>query len=221
MQTSHAPRKRAHRSHRSQHSQRSLAILVLGASFAIVLGAVGPACADDSAREGGGAAERPPRLVGPAVPETSADVEVPLPPSIDVSGRVVNDLEEAVVGRSVVVVDRRGKRQEIMTDEDGGFYAIAVVPPYDLVVSEAPSGAVITPIAFLGLSRPDPRLEVFESQGPVPRPAAQPMRIGVKLPPCRATAGACWVSVVSASASGSGTTAGSFTVGTVCATYDV
>jgi hypothetical protein len=208
-------------SNRHAPLRRPLSILVLGACFALALGALGPACADDSARETGANIERPPRLVGPAVPDVEPEAEAPLPPTVDVAGRVVNDLEEAVIGRPIVLVDGRGKRQEVLTDEDGGFYVIGVVLPYDLVVAEAPSGAVITPIAFLGLNRTDPRLEVFETQGPVARPASQPVRIGVKLPPCRATAGACWVSVVSASPSGSGTTAGSYTAETETSIYDV
>jgi hypothetical protein len=180
------------------------------------------ACADDSARVGPAATVAPVRTEPPA-PAASA----PPPPSttsaptIDVGGRVVDDLEQPVVGRPLVVVDRSGKRVEVMTDEEGGFHVMSIAPPYDLLVTQAPSGAVITPLVYLGLTRDNPRIEVFERYGPTERPASQPLRIGVKLPPCRATTGACWVAVVSTSASGRGGTAGSYTEGAQTAIYEL
>ena len=207
---------------RTTHASPSILVFVSTTlAFAVALGAFGPACAEDPANIPTASIDRPPRLAGPAGPAVTPDAAAGELPAIDLAGRVVDDLEEPVIGRPIVVVDRRGKTQEVLTDEDGGFNVPAVLPPYDLVVAEAPSGAVITPLVFLGLNRADPRLEVFESQGPLPRPASQSLRIGVKLPPCRVTDGACWVSVVSASASGGGATAGSYTAGTELATYEL
>jgi hypothetical protein len=195
---------------------RSILVLALAASMLV-------ACADDSARIGPATGVMPPRRVPRAIPESPAPAAPPASelPSIDVGGRVVDDLEQPIVGRPIVVVDRTGKHFEVMTDEEGGFYVIGVAAPYDLLVTQAPSGAVITPLVYLGLTRERPRIEVFEREGPSERPASQPLRIGVKLPPCRATSGACWVSVVSASASGVGGTAGSYTEGAETAIYEV
>lgn len=201
-------------------ARRSIASLTVASCIVVALGAA-PSCGDEGARVGASDLPRPARTPAPAGPPAESDAQAPEPPTIDVGGRVVDDLEGAIVGRPITVVDGRGKRQEVLTDEDGGFYAMGVVPPYDVLVEQAPSGAVITPLVFLGLRRRDPRLEVFERLGSTPRPAAQPLRIGVKLPPCRATEGACWVAVVSASPSGGGGTAGSYVDGTDHAVYDL
>jgi hypothetical protein len=149
------------------------------------------------------------------------DAQPPELPAFDVAGRLVDDAESPVVGRALAIVDHLGRRQEVLTDEDGGFQAAGVAPPYDLLVEAAPSGAVTTPVVFLGLGRADPRLEVFERQGPAPRAEPQPIRVGVNLPPCRSADVGCWVSVVTSSPSGGGGTAGSYTAGTESAVYDV
>ena len=201
-------------------ARRTIASFTVASCIVVALGAAS-SCADEEARVGASDLPRPARTPAPAGPAAESDAQAPEPPTIDVGGRVVDDLDGAIVGRPITVVDGRGKRQEILTDEDGGFYAMGVVPPYDVLVEEAPSGVVITPLVFLGLRRRDPRLEVFERQGATPRPLAQPLRIGVKLPPCRATEGACWVAVVSASPSGGGGTAGSYVDGTDHAVYDL
>jgi hypothetical protein len=190
-------------------------------SLALVALAVCAACADDTARVGAAEIGRPARLPAPASPDVGADAGAPEGSFIELAGRVVDDLEKAVSGRPLVVVDGRGRRQEVYTDEDGAFRASGVAAPYDLLVTQASSGAVVTPLVFLGLHRADPRIEVFEGQGPTTRPASQPIRVGVKLPECRAIEGSCWVSVVTASASGSGATAGSFTAGAASGIYDV
>ena len=199
--------------------RRSIAALTVATCIVVALGAAS-SCADEEARVGASDLPRPMRTQAPAVPTAEADAHAPEPPTIDVGGRGVDDLEGAIVGRPITVVDGRGKRQEVLTDEDGGFHATGIVPPYDVLLEQAPSGVVITPLVFLGLRRRDPRLEVFERQGTTPRPAAQPIRIGVKLPPCRAPEGSCWVAVVSASPSGGGGTAGSYVHGTDHAVYD-
>lgn len=109
----------------------------------------------------------------------------------------------------------------MLTGEEGEFQVAGVSPPYDVLVAPAPSGAIITPVAYLGLARSDPRLELWEPRGPIVRPASEPIKVGVKLPPCRAAIGACWVSVVSASPSGGGATASSYTEGTPFAVLEV
>jgi hypothetical protein len=196
-------------------------VLALGSSIALSLGAA-LSCADDSAAIAEAPASPPARrLPPPPSPAMMEDARAPQLPAIAVAGRLVDDAGAAVVGRPLVIVDRRSQRQELLTDEDGGFRAAAVAPPYDLLVEAAPSGAVITPVVFLGLRRADPRLEVFERQGPLTRPDAQSIRIAVQLPPCRAVETGCWVSVVTWSPSGSGGTAGSYTAGTADGIYDV
>ena len=190
--------------------------------FIVALAAAGAAaCVDDGAPIAPLVATAPTRAPSPAQAAAAPSRPESHPPTIDVGGRVVDDLEQPIVGRPIVVVDRTGRRFDVMTDEEGGFYAIGVVAPYDLLVTQAPSGAVITPLAYLGLSRESPRIEVFEREGPTERAASQPLRIGVKLPACRATSGACWVAVSSASASGRGGTAGSYTEGTETAIYEI
>lgn len=207
--------------------RRATRVLAFGSSIALSLGALGAlgaalSCADDSAAVAEATASPPARrLPPPPSPAMMDDARAPQLPAIALAGRLADDAGEPVVGRPLVIVDHRGRRQELLTDEDGGFQAAAVAPPYDLLVEAAPSGAVITPVVFLGLRRADPRLEVFERQGPVTRPDAQSIRIGVQLPPCRAVDTGCWVSVVTRSPSGSGGTAGSYTAGTADATYDV
>ena len=131
-------------------------------------------------------------------------------PRIEIGGLLVDDLDEPVIGRPIDIVDASGQRFSLITDEGGGFWALGALAPYDVLVAPAPSGAVITPMAYLGLTRRDPRLEVFEHDGPLMRPASQLLRVSVTLPPCRAPSGTCFVSVVSASATGRGGTAASY-----------
>ena len=200
--------------------RRSLRAVVLGSSVALALGTA-ISCADDSPAIGAPPFAAPARTLPPAPPVVAADARAPDLPALDVAGRVVDDVEEAIVGRPIVVVDQHGRRQELLTDEDGGFRAPGVAPPYDVLVEAAPSGAVTTPLVFLGLRRADPRLKVFERQGPTTRPDPQQLHLGVKLPPCRAVEAGCWVSVVTWSPSGGGGTAGAYAEGTESAVYDV
>jgi hypothetical protein len=177
-------------------------------------------CADDAARVTRSAPAPSPRRAEPSTRDVAKDAALSDLASLDLGGRVVDDCGDPVVGRGVVVVDHRGHRHELVTDEEGVFRAAEVTAPYDLLVDEARSGAIITPLVYLGLRRADPRLEVFEPQGPLGRPASQPLRVGVKLPACRA-GGACWISVVSASPSGGGGTAGSYVEGTSSAVLEL
>ena len=181
-------------------------------------------CADDSAVVAPPPVAAPARTrapAGAAAPGADAGAPAPQLPAVDVAGRVVDDAANAVVGRSIVIVDRRGMREEVMTDEGGGFHAGAVSPPYDVLVDAAPSGAVTTPLVFFGLVRADPHLEVFEAQGPVTHPAPQTVHVGVKLPRCRDADAGCWISVVTSSPNGGGGTAGSYVEGTADAAFDL
>jgi hypothetical protein len=96
-----------------------------------------------------------------------------------------------------------------------------VVPPYDLVVAAAPTGAVRTPFVYLGLTRAAPRLEVPERHGLAALPATAPIRVAVNLPACPATVTGCWVAVTTASAAGGGTRRATYVAGTLTAYYEI
>jgi hypothetical protein len=202
--------------------RRSLTVLVFIGCALFALGAA-VSCADDVARVNPVAIAPRERASAPRPPADAAvDAPVAALPALDVAGRVTDDRDVAIVGRPLTILDRRGTRQEVLTDEEGGFWVGGVAPPYDVLVDAAPSGAVITPLVFFGLRRSDPRLEVFERQGPdAPPPASQALHLAVKLPPCRSVDRGCWVSVVTSSASGGGGSAGSFTAGAASAEYTV
>jgi hypothetical protein len=63
---------------------------------------------------------------------------------------------------------------------------------------------------FLGITRVDPFVELFERDGPRTRPAAQTLRFAVKPPPCTSTTSSCVISVVSGSRGGSGASSVSY-----------
>ena len=189
--------------------------------LALVTATLTAACADDAPKIAPAVTSLPARVPPPVGDAPAAPSSGDPAPAIDVLGRVVDDLEQPIVGRPIVVVDHAGKRFDVLTDEEGGFNAIGVAAPYDLLVTQAPSGAVITPLVYLGLKRADPRLEVFERGGETARPQGQRLRVGVKLPACPAAWGACWVSAASASASGRGGTAASYTQGATSTVLEV
>ncbi len=206
--------------HSTSASAASFLGILLSLSAALV--PIGIGCSEDQPALALRASSRPP--LPPPDPVAPAGSEAPPAPSltlVDVAGRVAGDRDEPVIGRSVTIVDRSGKRFEGITGEAGELIVQGVAPPYDVLVAPAPSGAVVTPLAFLGLTRRDPRLEVFEREGPLTRPASQTIKVGVRLPPCRASVGACWVSAVTASASGSGATAISYIEGTAFALLEI
>jgi hypothetical protein len=62
---------------------------------------------------------------------------------------------------------------------------------------------------------------VFERGGELTRPQSQRLKLGVKLPACPAAWGACWVSAGSASASGRGGTAVSYTEGATTTVLEI
>lgn len=130
----------------------------------------------------------------PAAPAT--------PDLVDVLGNVVDDAGDVVVGREVVVVDRAGRRERVLTDEGGTFGVRSVAVPYDVKVGPAPSGTRLLPAVWLGVSRPDPRLLVVEHEGAVARAPAQHLKVVLNVKTCPVEA--CWVSVTSTSRSGAG-----------------
>ncbi len=136
---------------------------------------------------------------------------------LDVGGTVATDLGHPVVGRRVVLVDARGAQYLTTTNEVGRFAVPGVTPPYDLAVAPGPDGAVN---AFLAASRSDPHVELFERDGPTQTPARQQFRVGVAASLCPATSW-CWVTVATASPSGSGEVTGYFRAEDGLAVVDV
>jgi hypothetical protein len=192
--------------------------------FAAVAALASSACAGEAAPLASappGPAGRRTIVPGGGAEGAALDAGVRPRPTIDVGGRVVDDSEAPIVGRPITLVDRRNERSEVLTDEDGGFWVMGVVPPYDLVVAAAPTGAVRVPLVYLGLTRPAPRLEVSERQGLAAQPATAPIRVAVNLPACPATAAGCWVAITTASASGGGARRASYGAGALTAVYAI
>ncbi len=139
-----------------------------------------------------------------APPRAPASVEAPknevITRRIDVAGVVASDLAEPIVGRSLVLVDSRGARHELVTGGDGSFVVPAVLPPYDVAVVPA-SGPVTV---HLGLYRSNPWIELFEREGPTPSPESRTIRVHVRAPACDAPS--CWITAMTASPAGSGST---------------
>lgn len=191
------------------------------ASFGFVLAmAVAFSCADDAAPVAGSEPLPSTRRTEPTTSGSDGDAPTIELPSVDVAGRVLDDGGDPVLGRGLVIVDRRGRRRELVTDEAGAFHSAEVATPYDLLVEEASRGTLTTPLVYLGLRRSDPRLEIFERWDPAAHLASQPLRIGIELPACRAGS-ACWISVVSASPTGGGGTAASYVDGTETAVLEL
>lgn len=142
----------------------------------------------------------------PDPPPRAAAAEEPLPNGailhrIDVAGVVATDLDDPIVGRRVVLVDARGARHDLLTDEDGGFVVPGITAPYDLAVAPAKSGGPTT--VHLTLHRGNPWVELSERDGPTPPLESQTIRVAVRAPACHASP--CWVTATTASPSGSGT----------------
>jgi hypothetical protein len=180
---------------------------------ALSLSLFGAACADDAATPRATpskrAPDRAPAPVAPGAPEAIAP-HARHTAIHDVAGYVVDDAGVPVLGRSLVVVDARGRRLELMTDDGGMFHAMEVVPPYDVAIEAAPSGPVIVPSAYLGLRRANPRFELLEHDGSAEQAPSQTVRVALAAPPC--SSGSCWLSVVTTSASGAGAASRTFDV---------
>lgn len=121
-----------------------------------------------------------------------------------ITGRLETDDGQPIIGRPLAIVDARGERREVLSDEGGGFNVPNVVRPYDLAVAGSPSTSQPTPTVFLGITREDPFIELFERDGPKTRPAAEILRFAVKPPPCLSPASSCTIAVVSGSETGAG-----------------
>ena len=158
------------------------------------------ACTDDftAAPTAEGAARSSARA--PSAPAGSSDAGPSGPPRIhDVAGLVLDAWGTPVVGRPVVVVDARGDRRELMTDEGGTFHAMEIAPPYDVGLEAAPSGPLRVPVTYFGLRREAPRFALPERPVDVAPPHA--FRIVVD---ATCAAPPCTVTVATSSAHGSG-----------------
>jgi hypothetical protein len=180
-----------------------LALLLL-LSIHSVLG-----CHDEPEPESGVFVGPAPRLP-PGSDRASADAGADGPFGAMITGRLETDDGLAIIGRPLAVVDARGERREVLSDEGGGFNVPDVVRPYSLAVAGSPSTHPATPTVFLGITRVDPFVELFERDGPRTRPAAQTLRFAVKPPPCTSTTSSCVISVVSGSRGGSGASSVSY-----------
>jgi hypothetical protein len=183
-----------------------------------ILALASAACAQDAASIG----REPAQLASSRAdaPQPADDPEEPAgsEPLPWVVGSVVDDAGQAVVGRNVTIVDRRGATKSVLTDDGGAFGFADVAAPYDLAVEPAPSGDVIVPTAFLGVRRRDPRLALPEHDAWVAS-ASQTLRMRVALPPCPSAS--CWVTVASASPSGSSQATRAYGPGDEDAAFDL
>jgi hypothetical protein len=141
-----------------------------------------------------------PRASVSALPPPPAPASL-APSQPEVAGLVVDDADEPIVGRPVVLIDRRGRRTDVLTDDGGVFHVADVLAPYDVALAPAPSGSVLEPVAFLGLRRRDPRIVLNERDGDA-APPSHLVRVEVALPPCADDG--CWIGVATASPSGAG-----------------
>ncbi|WP_146653712.1 hypothetical protein [Labilithrix luteola] len=162
------------------------------------------ACAGDDTRPSSsasavGSRDRASNDVGGALPDGGSPR-----PTLDVQLLLRNDDGEPIVGRPVVAVDSRDKHLEVMTDETGSLFFMGLSPPYDVAVAPAPSGSVVTPVVFVGLTRPDPRIVVSERLEPAAPSPVRRLHVEVAAPPCPVAGESCWVVATSTSSSGTG-----------------
>lgn len=153
-----------------------------------------------------------PRLP-PAAGDRSVDAGADAAGGAMITGRLETDDGVPIIGRPLAVVDARGERREVLSDEGGGFNVPNVVRPYALAVAGSPSTDLPTPTVFFGITREDPFIELFERDGPTTRPAAQVLRFAVKPPPCTSTTSSCTIAVATGSPSGSGASSVSYREG--------
>ncbi len=142
----------------------------------------------------------------------------PAAPQPDVAGLVVDDAGEPVVGRPVALVDRRGRRTDVLTDDGGVFHVSDVMAPYDVGLAPAPSGALIEPVAYLGLHRKNPRIVLREHDGDA-SPPSHLVRVEVALPACADDG--CWISIATASPSGAGAAGRTYAAGETTASFQI
>ncbi len=160
----------------------------------VVLASLFIACAGDEPNTLASTRAEPPPGIAAASAWSESEI---VTNRIDVSGVVATDLDAPVTLRSVVLVDARGARHDLVTDADGRFRAPDVLPPYDVAVA-SPSGLLTI---HLGLRRSAPWIELVERDGPLPSHPSQTIRIGVHTGWCSS----CAVTALTVSPLGAGT----------------
>lgn len=176
--------------------RRSTASFVV---FAVATAAspVCPGCAEgeDRARLVRAYDPTPPRAVLDGSP-------ILVPELLDIAGTIASDVPARSVGREVVLVDAKGERRNVVTGADGAFVFDRVSAPYDVAVEPTRDGPVVV---YLGLQRRDPFIPLSERElgGPTVR---QTLRVDLQMDrsPCANAPG--WVTVVTTSSWGGGTT---------------
>jgi hypothetical protein len=163
-----------------------------------------------------------PSADAPPAPDAPEAAEPSGPPSLvgvapGVDGCVVDVFGVPVAGRSFVLVDGRGRRTAAQTDDGGLFRVSDVRTPYDLAFAPPSDGAIVEPVAYLGLGRRDPRLALPERQGP--GAPSHLVHVTVTLPAC--VDSACWVSVTTASPSGAGADGRAYGAGEARASFAI
>ncbi len=167
-----------------------------------------PILACGESEPGSSTASEPPRRGSTGATDSEREVPNKEPDTIDVAVQVQTDDGEPIVGRTVVLLDARGKTKERLTDEGGLVHFLRIRPPYDVMIAPAPSGIMLVPTIFFGLTRRDPVIELFERDGSPVRPPAETVRVAVAPPPCNAAS--CFITVATGSTNGSGTTSFSY-----------
>jgi hypothetical protein len=177
------------------------------------------ACGEQSASIG--APPLPPPSPSSRAAPAAADAGGPSPAMHEappVAGRVVDDAGQPIVGRPVSLVDARGSRKDVLTDEGGTFHVADVVAPYDVSFAPAPSGTIVVPVAYLGLGRRDPSFVLGERDGTL-APPPHLVRLSVALPACAADK--CWMTVATTSRHGAGAASRSYRPGETSAAFEI
>jgi hypothetical protein len=122
--------------------------------------------------------------------ESSLDSGSEASPPVTVTGHVViegswysTSAPQPIASRKVTIVDANGVRTDVTTDGSGAFTVSDVVTPYDAVVAAGPS-AQGNPVAFLGLSTPDPRLMGWADSTSGQNPYTATVKVVVQEPSC-------------------------------------
>lgn len=149
------------------------------------------------------------------------------PPPADVGSTTLTPETITIVGtlaserggrRDLTVVDGRGRRAHVRSDERGSFSAPDVMPPYDLGVLPKDGSAMVV---YQGLWRSDPLLDLFDRAVTVDDPSSRMLRLSVRLgqSPCARASG--WVTVATVSPAGGGGTVVRCASGAKAVTVDI